>query len=388
MKSPVITHVLPTIARFSGGPTVGVRRLNEMLTTIMPEATHSVMSGDAAGSASSLDDWQIVHPLLLPGRGPTRLGWTPDLHGALMRRAPALIHIHGLWRHHTWAAARAAVSLGVPYVVTPHGMLEPWALRQSRRKKWLAGALFQERLLRNAACIFATSRMEAENVRAAGYTTAPIAIVPNGVDPPPEQQLAFREAPPAAIRTVIFVSRLHPKKGLLDLVAAWAVLRPKGWRLRLVGPDEGGYSAVVARAIREAGLQECVSIDGSLWGDAKAAAYADAKLFVLPTFSENFGIVIAEALAAGLPVITTTAAPWHELQTESCGWWIEPGPAPLQEALRLALATPRAELAAMGRRGRALMIRRYTWPAVAGEMAAVYRWLLGVAGPPAHLLFP
>lgn len=128
-------------------------------------------------------------------------------------------------------------------------------------------------------------------------------------------------------------------------------------------------------------------MDGPLWGEAKTAAYAGADLFVLPTYSENFGIVIAEALAAGLPVITTTAAPWHELPTESCGWWIEPGSAPLQEALRLALATPRDELAAMGGRGRALMVRRYTWPAVAGAVAAVYRWLLGVAGPPAHLLF-
>lgn len=193
MKSPVITHVVPTIARFAGGPTVGVRRLNEVLTAIMPEAEHGVVSGDAEGGVGSLDDWQQVRPLLLPGRGPSRLGWTPDLHGALMRRAPTLIHIHGLWRHHTWAAARAAVSLGVPYVVSPHGMLEPWALRQSRRKKWLAGALFQERLLRNAACILATSRMEAESVRAAGYTTAPIAIVANGVDLPPST--IWRSAP-------------------------------------------------------------------------------------------------------------------------------------------------------------------------------------------------
>jgi glycosyltransferase involved in cell wall biosynthesis len=269
-------------------------------------------------------------------------------------------------------------------------MLEPWALRQGRVKKWIAGVLFQREMLQRAACIVATSRMEAEGIRLAGVTS-PVAIIPNGVDLPPESFRAFGKLRDGGDcrRTALFLSRIHPKKGILDLLTAWKSLAPQDWRLRIVGPSEGGHAGVVSQSIRALGLQPSVSIEKPLWGDDKMRAYAQAELFILPSYSENFGLAIAEALAAGVPVVTTKATPWEELVKERCGWWTGVGAAALTMALSAALKTPTAELATMGQRGRALMERRYSWRVVAEDMMELYRWVLGeTKEAPARLMFP
>ena len=153
------------------------------------------------------------------------------------------------------------------------------------------------------------------------------------------------------------------------------------WRLRIVGPDELGHASELASLAAELKTKR-VYIEGPVAGDAKTAAYREAKLFVLPTLNENFAITVAEALAAGTPVITTKGAPWHGLEREGCGWWIDHGVEPLAATLTDAMAMERGTLRAMGAKGRAWMARDYSWARVANDTLDVYRWLSSGGQPP------
>ena len=208
---------------------------------------------------------------------------------------PDVVHDNGLWRPNNHAVARSARQNGWPLMVSPRGMLEPWALAQGRWKKRLAWSLYQGRDLRGAVCLHATAASEAESILAR-LPGARIRTIANGVDIP---RLQHREAGEKRERTVLFLSRLHPKKGLPMLLNAWQAVKPAGWRLRIVGHDEAGYAAEVRRVTEDLGLSDTVTVESELHGRAKTDAYFGADLFVLPSYSENFGIVVAEALAHG-----------------------------------------------------------------------------------------
>jgi len=263
----------------------------------------------------------------------------------------------------------------------PHGMLEPWAMNCRAWKKRLAMALYQWQDLQEARVLVATAGAEYENLRALGLRQ-PIAIIPNGVHLQQYSiQPRIREIVPPQKRKALFLSRVQGKKGLLNLIDAWSRVRPAGWRLQIAGPDEGGHLAEVMARVRQAGVADSVEYVGVVDGDAKRQLYVSADLFVLPTFSENFGVVVAEALAHGLPVITTRGAPWQDLTTYRCGWWIDIGVDPLVAALRSAIALSDDERQAMGARGREY-VRRYDWADIAVQTVDVYRWVLGLADKP------
>lgn len=285
-----------------------------------------------------------------------------------------VIHDQGVWLPSNHAVAVAAQELGRPRVISPRGMLSSWALAAKGLKKRAAWSLYQRRDLMSAAALHVTSQSEVDDCRRTGYL-GPVTVVANGTEFP-LQTLVDAHRPQATdgpvIRTVLCLSRVHPVKGLLTLVDAWAQIRPAGWRLVIAGRGENGHVAEIERRIRAQGLRDSVAMIGEVAGQDKWALYRSADLFVLPSHSENFGIVIAEALAAGVPVLTTRGTPWSELENQGCGWWIDIGVAPLVDALGTALATPSAELRAMGERGRRLVELKYTWDGAAREMLSFY----------------
>lgn len=337
--------------------------------------------GCAPGEPEHVPDTELVRVLRIPGWHcrPLRLSCSPAFRRALTRycreHGTQIIQSHGLWTQPNHAAARAARDLGLPLVVSVHGMLEPWAWRHRAWKKRPIWWLWQRRALIEAAVIRVTARQEAEGVRARGLAN-PIAVIPNGVELPPEAGVILARTG-SGERTALFLSRIHPVKGLLDLVQAWDKLRPAGWRVLVAGPDEENHRAVVDQAISERRLEGHFEFLGPVGDERKWEVFGQADLFVLPTKSENFGIAIAEALAAGVPVITTKAAPWQELESHRCGWWVDVGVEPLAAALREATAASPDVLREMGLRGRELVRERYSWPKIAEDMKAVYEWVLG-----------
>ncbi|ESW60359.1 MAG: hypothetical protein Q27BPR15_12425 [Rhodobacter sp. CACIA14H1] len=248
-------------------------------------------------------------------------------------------------------------------------MLGEAALAFSANRKRLFWALAQRRALEAAACFHATALSEAEDIRRAGLT-APIAVIPNGIDIPDGVTVG-------GARTLLYLGRLHPKKGIDRLVAAWARVADQypDWRLRIVGPSEIGCREGLERQVQDLHAPR-VDFEGPLFGADRLAAYRAAGLFVLPTLNENFGMVVAEALAAGIPAISTKGAPWQRLADERCGWWVDHGVDAMAAALNAALALPDAERAAMGVRGRDWMAREFGWDGIASQMAEVYAWCL------------
>lgn len=367
-----------------GGPFQSVRKLAQAEVAAGIEA--EVMMPWSAEAEAHLPDWDPAKVTLTGRVMIPALGWSRGFGGHLAVVPADILHTHGIWQHPSWVALEWKKRAGRPHVASVRGMLEPWALRHKGWKKRPVWWLWEKRNLESAALLHATSRQEAETLRGLGLT-APIAVIPNGVDLPVGR--AGLGAPTSSsiynpqsttrnpVRTALFLSRVHPKKGLPLLLEAWAKVRPENWILHIVGPDEGGHVAELKRLLTVLGLADLIRFSDALTGDAKEAAFRDSDLFILPTHSENFGIAVAEAMSHGLPVITTHGAPWELLESERCGWWVPVSAEGIAAALDDATRLGPEELAAMGARGRAVVAERFAWDKIAAEMIACYEWLLG-----------
>ena len=377
-----VLHVVSGLAASAGGPSrsvVGlVHHLAErkgLYVTLMTQK----QAGEAIMAPASA---QVrFHACEVPARLDARLGWSMRhaLDEALVSGCIDIVHVHGIWNAPSYWACSLARRNGKKIVLHPRGMLEPWCLRHKAWKKRLAMHAYQWKVLNAVDIFFATAEQELSSIRNLGLRQ-PVAVVPNGVELPRTvgQQGRMRES---GARRALFLSRVHPKKGLVNLVHAWAVLQPEGWRLIVAGPNEGGHWQEVEREIERLGLGSQITYVGPVEGQDKADLYEQSDLFILPTFSENFGIAVAEALSYGLPVITTKGTPWKDLEDYRCGWWVDTGVDPLVGALRQAMALSDQVRKEMGARGRAY-VQRYDWKRVAEETATVYRWLMGVEPRP------
>lgn len=379
-----VCHVIPSINRDIGGPAITVPQLASELARQSVESILASLDYAELGPQPRAPE---VSRLTVPAGALSRRlrGWNRTFRKELIALAHCgvhLIHGHGLWMFPNLYARQAAVCADLPLVISPRGMVEPWSLGRSRWKKGLASYAFENGNLAAARLFHATSKAEAASIRSLGLQQ-PIAVIPNGIelpDPgmtPPRNALEQRHSDLKGMRWLLFLSRLHPKKGVIELLRVWGRLAPqfRTWQLVIAGPDLDGYADIARQQAAAVGIRDRVTFTGMLAGQQKDCALANADLFVLPTHSENFGLAIAEALAHSIPVITTTGAPWDDLVTCRCGWWTEPGEPALTAALLEALQCSRDELTAMGERGRELMARKYSWARVATEMKSVYSWL-------------
>jgi glycosyltransferase involved in cell wall biosynthesis len=299
---------------------------------------------------------------------------------------PEIVDVQGLWRFSSSVNLAWHRRSGCPYVVTPRGMLNPRAVRQSRWKKRLAHRWFEGEHLRRANCIRVTSEMEARDCRAFGLRQ-PIAVVANGIADPGDLACCGGGLLSAARRRVLFLSRIHPQKGIDHLLRAWASVQDGflDWELVIAGPDEVGHRATLAALSNRLCLRRVLWEDGA-YGAAKERLYRSADLFVLPTYGESFGLVVVEALSHGVPVITTRFAPWAGLEHYRCGWWIPLSDDTLVAALREAMSLTEPERRAAGERGREWVRAAFSWPAVAKQMHEVYAWILGGGSCPPYVM--
>ncbi len=392
-----VLHMTGYVGRVCGGLSriaLGLARAQRDLamrpTIHCLDDVHGVIRAADTGPVGGL--LHVSRPL-----GPGWIGYSPQ--GERWTSAPEagryqILHQHGIW----YAFSRSTNSWRRrwqrPVVVAPQGTLETEALRFSKWKKVIAARLYEGQNLGEAACLQATSYQEAESFRRFGLRN-PIAVIANGIDDEwidaPGDATAFRRA--LGIRPdrriLLFLSRVHPKKGVPLLLEAYerAGRAMDGWELVIAGPaeDPAYLDALRRRAARISGSGP-IHFTGPLLGEMRRNAFAAADVFVLPTLSDNFAMVVAEALGAGVPALVTEGAhPWRILNDERCGWWVPTTPGSLADALRTAAGSAPAELAAMGTRGRVLA-RRYAWSHIAKQTDALYRWLLGNGRRPAFVL--
>lgn len=366
-----VTHIVPSLEERHGGPSKSVRALAnaqadggaavELLATLEPGQSMVPVTADRAD----------VH--VFPREAPLSLCRSPGLARHLAGSSSELVHHHGLWLLPLRYAHNTARRKQIPLVISPRGMLSGWAYEHRRWRKQLAQLLVHPGALRGAAGWHATSEEERDDIQKLGFKQ-PVCVSPNGVPLPDDAELAMARATwhrlcPAtrSRRVALFYSRFHRKKRVRELIDLW-LSAPRGdWMLLVAGVAEE-YTA--AELHTYAGASDRVTvIDGSGY----LAPYAIASLFLLPSHSENFGLVIAEALAAGVPALVTDTTPWSGLARNDCGWcvaWDRYG-----SVLEAALAKQPAELAAMGRSGRHWAAGEFSWTGAARLLMDFYQHL-------------
>lgn len=328
---------------------------------------------------ATMPDGLAIRPV--PATRQLTTACAPELATALDACDATLLHAHGLWipsismGAHAWQRRR-----GDPLVISPHGMLDPWALKNSRWKKRLAMALYEGRNLKTAHCLHALNLAEAKAIRALGFKT-PIAVIPNGVDLPNSIATPANDSSKDGRKVLLFLGRLHPKKGLVETLLAWAkalALRPelrKDWRVVIAGWDDGNHLATLKELVKDLGLDQDVDFPGPVYGDYKKNLLSNADAFILASHSEGLPMSVLEAWAYRRPVFMTQNCNLPDGFTEGAA--IEIGTSSDAIAKVLVNHLDLNELQTIGARGRQLVETHYSWKNIGRQLDDLYAWLLG-----------
>lgn len=379
--------VTGSISRKAGGLFNSVRQSAIHLKAAGAEV--SVYALEDEHSAADRAAWAPIEPQVLPVRFARALPHAPDLDRRLAAGRHDVVHLHGIWQLQSLSVRRWKRRTGRPVMISPRGMLDPWALARARWKKRLAAAAYERRNLLGADCLHALNEAEAQAMRSYGLRN-PVAIIPNGTGLPEE---VMQAGPPAdgGRRQLLYLGRIHPKKGLAELTDAWAHLHRShpsvagGWRLVIAGWDDGGHLPGLRAAGARHGLdEESLHFAGPAFGAAKDALLRASHAFILPSFSEGLPMSVLEAWSYRLPVFKTrhcnipigfTAGAAIEIPME-----VDAMSRTLSEALS------RADLAQLGERGRCLAESHFQWPNIAAMHVEVYRWLMSGGARPSCVI--
>lgn len=283
---------------------------------------------------------------------------------------PDLVHVNCCWLPCCALNQKWAQKKNYKVILTPHGMLEPWIIKRHYwTKKMPALLTYQKEAIKKADCIHATAESEKQNIMKLGYNEK-IEVIANGID---IDNIKIKNSWKRK-QNILFLSRIHIKKGIEFLLEAVAMIKDKvkGYTINIAGEGDFQYILSLKDKAQKLGISNIVNFCGGVYGEKKWKLFREADVFVLPTYSENFGIVVCEALACGTPVITTNGTPWKELETEKCGWWTEIGIQPTAEALDQFLQLSVQELEIMGRNGRKLVEQKYSSQRMAEKMVELY----------------
>ena len=392
-----VAMVMAHLSRKSGGVFEAISGLAPALRA-RPAIEIGVLGLDHPAPATDVLMRRGVPTRSFPVRGPASFGFAPGLGRALQFDPPDLLHVHGLWMYPSITAMRWS-GRAMPYVVTPHGMLDGWALANRRWKKRLAGLAFETRHLRGAACLHALCASELDAIRSAGLIN-PVCVIPNGVDAadasPTLVPPLWRRQVPGRASILLYLGRLAPQKGIPDLLRGLARLRSttgrdpasRDWHLVIAGWGEPDYRDALLRIARELGLETVVHFVGPQFGEEKERTLAAVDAFVLPSVSEGLPIAVLEAWAARLPVLMTPRCNLDIGFEREAAIRMEPEPASIAQGLQRLFALTALQRHEMGERGARLVAGKFSWPGAAAQMESVYRWVLGHGDRPATVDMP
>ena len=305
----LINMVVPSVSEDDGGPSRSVVQLSDAICS--DSFGINLFSQTIEGTKVISCQNPLVRKMIMKSKFKLGLKLGLPLLKVLNIKSVSnhlqIFHVNGIWHPVCHYASRLALNNSFPLIIQPRGMLEPWALEWKSIKKKLAFAAYQRRNLTQADLFIATSFLEAENIRSLDLKQ-PISVIPNGIKFNNGYNDHYSKNHKKE-RVALFLSRIHPKKGLINLIKAWGCSKPKNWILNIAGPNECGHLEEVMNLVSHLGMDDVVKYIGNIEESQKWSIYQNCDLFILPSFSENFGIVIAEALSQRLPVITTKGTP-------------------------------------------------------------------------------
>jgi glycosyltransferase involved in cell wall biosynthesis len=368
-----IAQIVPSLEEQHGGPSKSVHHLAAALAALGHDVDLLATRPDATAEPAQAGRLRVLQ---FRRDRPATLCPSAALREHLQRQAYDCLHHHSLWLRTLHYARRAARADGAPLVISPRGMLSEWAWRHHRWKKWLASRLVHPGALTYARGWHATSAAEVDDIRRHGFQQ-PVCVAANGVEPPSAEELTRAHevwsqlCPAVTTRPVaLFYSRFHRKKRLLELLDVWLTTAPADWLLLVVGiPQEYAVAELSDYARDRSGGDRIAVFDGQ----GRPPPYGVASLFLLPSHTENFGLVIAEAMAWGVPVLVTDTTPWADVSSRNAGWCVPWAGYP--DALRAALREPADRLEQRGACARDWVLSRFSWAQAARPLEEFYRRL-------------
>lgn len=356
-----VIHYIETIDKTAGGTTEYIRLLGKALKSEIELVV-------ATGISASPIVLEGIKVQFFDSKVFRWFSLLKEFRIFLIKENPSIVHINGIWTPQNWGFQKVAQELGIKVVLSPHGMLEPWILAHNPWKKKIGLFLYQNKAIRSADHLHATAQMEKESIRNLGYTND-ITIIPNGID---LSEIKNKKKCYGS-KKIVFLSRIHPKKGIELLLEAWRTLDTAGWSLEIAGNGDDTYIQILTES---ASAINNVYFVGAKYGQAKWDFLRAADVMVLPTHSENFGIVVAESLAVGVPVITTKGTPWEDLNIHNCGWWIDVSVNSLGSALTTVFSKNSSELRELGENGMKLIEDKYSITQIGMDIIKLYKKIL------------
>ncbi len=382
---------MSSLSRQNGGLYDSVRRLHQTLAQL------TGIESSVWGIRDKFTDedragWSPVPTYAFPVVGWKKFAYAPELRRSLLEFAPDVVHTQGIWEYPSRVVSAWHRKYRRPYLISPHGMLDPWAVKNSAWKKRLAWVAYEREQFKHAAVIRALCESEAKAIRAFGLKN-PVCIIPNGIDPIAFNGNLASEKLDSTLNSVardrrilLYLGRIHPKKGLGSLLRAWkkaqdSTTASRDWMMAIAGWDQGGHEGELRKCATELGLEDSVAFLGPQFGAEKIKCYSSCDAFILPSVSEGLPMVVLEAWAYGKPVLMTPACNLPEGYVAGAAVEIGPDPLGLAAGLGILFEMTDAERKAMGQRGLKLVQAQFAWPKIGAEMKSVYEWMLGGPRP-------
>lgn len=365
-----ILHVISSLGKTQGGTSEVIPRMCEalvaegasvrILTCEYGELSAAAIRAQKAGVEIRVYDRTGIRGRVLRYSGQMRSEIDAQVQWA------DVVHLHGLWQWPCWMAGWAAQRNKKPYVMMPHGFLEPERLKISRWKKRIVGLICERPLLSRSNGIVATSENELAGIRQYGIDRS-AHIMPIGLDLEP-YKISSNQG-----KALLYFSRITPIKGLDMLAEVWGRIDRKGWKLLIVGPDDRGYTEEIKTLFALKCPVGSYEFRPPVFGVDKFKLLQSVDAMVLPTRSENWSIAVAEGMASGLPVVCTKGAPWECLNAAKAGWWVDVSADSIRQGLESLLALSDNDRHEMGLRGRKWVEDNLAWGRIAADMINFYR---------------